>query len=88
MDCDAIGNSEFTNYYLYEDETTYIKSVFSENPSQDMSSSFIIRVSKFVTENIFNNVILNSTMNATMILSKSNKGLKPNNPFSSGFLLL
>ena len=66
MDCDAIGNSEFTNYYLYEDETTYIESVFSENPSQDMSSSFIIRVSKFVTENIFNNVILNSTMNATI----------------------
>ena len=30
MDCDAIGNSEFTNYYLYEDETTYLKSVFSE----------------------------------------------------------
>ena len=66
MDCDAIGNSEFTNYYLYEDETTYIKSVFSENPSQDMSSSFIIRVSKFVTENIFNNVILNWTMIATI----------------------
>ena len=30
MDCDAIGNSEFTNYYLFEDETTYLKSVFSE----------------------------------------------------------
>ena len=46
------------------------------------------RVSKFGAENVFNIVILNSTKNATMNLSKSNKGLKPNYLFSSGFLLL
>ena len=46
------------------------------------------RVSKFVAENIFNNVILNSTMNATMNLTNSDKGLKQNYLFSSGFLLL
>ena len=43
-----------------------------------------IRVSKFVAENVFNNVILNSTMN----LTNSDKGLKRNYLFSSGFLLL
>ena len=42
------------------------------------------RVSKFGAENVFNNVILNSTMN----LTNSDKGLKRNYLFSSGFLLL
>ena len=46
------------------------------------------RVSKFGAENVFNNVILNSTMNATMNLTNSDKGLKQNYLFSSGFLLL
>ena len=51
-------------------------------------SSSKIRVSKFVAENVFNNVILNWTMNVTMNLTKSDKGLKQNYLFSSGFLLL
>ena len=37
-----------------------------------MMNIVVDRVSKFVAENIFNNVILNSTMN----LTNSDKGLK------------
>ena len=47
-----------------------------------------VGVSKFVAENVYNNVILNLTMNVTMNLTNSDKGLKQNYVFSSGFLLL